>query len=249
MLAAVYEKVKADFKETVVSQVKSLCITIVIWTSCANDSVLAVTGHYIEQEEFALKSLLLDCVPLVNSHTAKNLLDAIKTVCQEWNVAYKILLTVSDNGANIKSAIERELGWKHFPCYTHTLNLAVNDILKSPEIAELLNKIKGTVWHFKQSNVAWEKMKRYQEQVGTTAKRPLQEVQTRWNSTYYMLMRCVEIKELLNSAMVNLGMSPISSYEWELCRELCQILQPCEEVTRELSGQKYVTGSLVIPIL
>ncbi|KAF9408106.1 hypothetical protein HW555_012080 [Spodoptera exigua] len=170
MLPAVYERVKADLKETVRSQVTSLCVTIDIWTSCANDSMLAVTGHYIEQEEFALKSFLLDCVPLVNAHTAKNLADTVKTVCQEWNVADKILLAVTDNGANIKSAIERELAWKHFPYYTHTLNLAVSDILKSAEIADLLNKIKGTILH------------------------------------------------------------------------------PCEEVKRELSGQKYITGSLVIPI-
>ncbi|KAH9645929.1 hypothetical protein HF086_011391 [Spodoptera exigua] len=175
MLPAVYERVKADLKETVRSQVTSLCVTIDIWTSCANDSMLAVTGHYIEQEEFALKSFLLDCVPLVNAHTAKNLADTVKTVCQEWNVADIILLAVTDNGANIKSAIERELAWKHFPYYTHTLNLAVSDILKSAEIADLLNKIKGTVRHFKQSNVAWEKFKRYQEQAGNTAKRPLQE--------------------------------------------------------------------------
>ncbi|XP_050561099.1 zinc finger BED domain-containing protein 4 [Spodoptera frugiperda] len=248
MLPAVYEKVKAELKDTVRSQVKSLCITIDIWTSLANDSMLAVTGHYIEEEEFAIKSLLLDCVPLDDAHTAKNLADTIKSICQEWNVSDKILLAVSDNGANIKSAIERELAWKHFPCYTHTLNLAVSDVLKSPEIAEILNKMKGIVRHFKKSNLAWEKLKRYQEQAGTTAKRLLQEVPTRWNSTYYMLQRCVEIREPLNSAMVNLGMSPVTSYEWELCQELCQILHPCEEVTRELSGQKYITGSLVIPI-
>ncbi|KAF9816277.1 hypothetical protein SFRURICE_003828, partial [Spodoptera frugiperda] len=102
--------------------------------------------------------------------TAKYLADTIKSICQEWNVSDKILLAVTDNGANIKSAIERELVWKHFPCYTHTLNLAVSDVLKSQEIAEILNKMKGIILH------------------------------------------------------------------------------PCEEVTRELSSQKYITGSLVIPI-
>ncbi|KAJ8720575.1 hypothetical protein PYW08_006040 [Mythimna loreyi] len=79
MLPAVYEKITAELKETIRSHVISLCITIDIWTSCANDSMLAVTGRYIEQEEFALKSVY----------------DAVKTVCQEWNVADKILLAVS----------------------------------------------------------------------------------------------------------------------------------------------------------
>lgn len=36
--------------------------------------------------------------------------------------------------------------------------------------------------------------------------------------------------------------------DWELCQNMSDILKPCEEVTKEISGQKYVTGSIVIPI-
>lgn len=248
MLPAMFEKAKADLKEHVSKHVKSVCVTVDIWTSRANDSLLAVTGHFIEEEEFNLKSILLDCVPLLESHTAKNIADCIKQICDEWCVTDKILLAVSDNGANIKSAIERELRWKHFACYIHTLNLSVTDTLKEQAVTDLISKIKGVVRHFKQSNLAWEKLKKYQEQGGATPKRLLQDVPTRWNSTFYMLQRCVELKEPLNSAMVNLGLNAITGYEWFICEELCLILQPCEEVTRELSGQKYITGSLVIPI-
>ncbi|XP_072933649.1 uncharacterized protein [Epargyreus clarus] len=143
--------------------------------------MLALTGHFIEEEEFNLKSLLLDCVPLLESHTAKNIAECIKQICEEWGISNKILLAVSDNGANIKCAIERELGWKHFSCYTHTLNLSVNDTLKEKNIEELVSKIKGIVRHFKQSNFAWEKLKKFQVQAGATPKRLLQEVPTRWN--------------------------------------------------------------------
>lgn len=63
-----------------------------------------------------------------------------------------------------------------------------------------------------------------------------------------MLQRCVELQEPLNSAMINLSMEVLTSYEWQMCKELCTVLGPCEEVTGELSGEKYVTGSLFIPI-
>lgn len=40
----------------------------------------------------------------------------------------------------------------------------------------------------------------------------------------------------------------LTAMDWELCQNMCDILKPCEEVTKEISGQKYVTGSIVIPI-
>lgn len=62
------------------------------------------------------------------------------------------------------------------------------------------------------------------------------------------MQRCVELKEALNSAMISLNMETLTAYEWLVCQELCIVLGPCKEVTKELSGEKYITGSLVIPI-
>ena len=43
-------------------------------------------------------------------------------------------------------------------------------------------------------------------------------------------------------------LEPFSQYDWDLCDNFCKVLQPCEEVTREMSAQNYVTASVVIPI-
>lgn len=210
--------------------------------------MVAITAHYISEESCELRYCLLDCGPLEEAHTARNLAKIIMQVSDEWQLSNKVLLGVSDNGSNIKNAIEKELGWKHFPCDSHTLNLAVTDALKADDVDEIVNKVKKIVRQFKQSNVAWQKLKKYQEQSGNTPKRLIQEVATRWNSKFYMLQRCVELQEPLNSAMINISMVILTSYEWQIYKELCTVLGPCEEVTRELSGEKYVTRSLVIPI-
>ncbi|CAH0717193.1 unnamed protein product, partial [Brenthis ino] len=248
LLPSLYEKKKSELRISLENDVKSICITVDIWSTMTNDSMMAITGHYISETTSELKYCLLDCIPLEESHSAKNLARLIKEICDEWNLSNKVLLAVTDNGSNIKNAIEKELAWKHFPCYSHTLNLIVNDALKSEDITLIINKVKIIVKQFKQSNLAWQKLKKYQEQAGNTPKRLIQEVATRWNSKYYMLQRCVELREPLNSAMINLSMDILTSYEWQVCTELCKILQPCEEVTKELSGEKYLTGSLVIPI-
>lgn len=184
-------------------KVQSICITCDIWTSRTNDAYLAITGHYIDGQDFSMKSVLLECVPLEGSHTAHMLSVEIKRVTDEWKVSDKVILSVSDNGANIRKAL-MDLGWKHFGCYAHTLNLAVSSALgSSEELNGLLTKARNIVSYFKRSTQAWEKLKKYQEQAGKSPKRPLQDVSTRWNSTFYMLRRLLEIKEEINSVLCN----------------------------------------------
>lgn len=88
--------------------------------------------------------------------------------------------------------------------------------------------------------MAWEKLKRYQEQAGKPVKRPLQEVPTRWNSKYYMLERLLDLKEEINSALSNLNarIPMLSAHDWNIIEKLLLVLKPCEEVTREMSGDK-----------
>lgn len=112
----------------VAEKVRSICITCDVWTSRANDGYLAITGHYIDADEYKMKSALLECVLLLGSHTAQNLSTEIKRVTDEWKITEKVILAVSDNGANIKKAL-LNLGWKHFGCYAHTLNLAVTSAI------------------------------------------------------------------------------------------------------------------------
>jgi DNA-binding transcriptional regulator PaaX len=61
----------------------------------------------------------------------------------------KILLAVSDNAANIKKAIKEDLKWRHFGCLAHTINLIVQDALKSIEPL-IVEKAKALVSHFKE---------------------------------------------------------------------------------------------------
>ncbi|CAK1584211.1 unnamed protein product [Parnassius mnemosyne] len=224
LLPGWYEEVKTNTKAALIEDAKSICLTTDMWTSRNNDSYLAVTGHYIDKN-YRLQSVLLECKVLESRHTGLNLAEELRNVAQEWNILDKVLLAVSDNGANIKSALA-QLEWKHFGCYAHTLNLAVQKVLVSSYIRDLISKVKAIVSYFKRSNLAWNKLKKYQEQANKVVKRPIQDVATRWNSTFYML----------------------HSYEWDICQSLIIVLQPCEEATREISGQRYLSGSSVIPL-
>ncbi|KAG7453376.1 extracellular calcium-sensing receptor-like, partial [Solea senegalensis] len=77
-----------------------------------------------------------------------------------------------------------------------------------------------------------------------------QDVATRWNSTFYMLKRFIEVKDTVIStlALINTPLSPLSTEEWGIVRETVDIIKPFEEVTVEMSAERFVTASKVILI-
>lgn len=171
----------------------------------------------------------------------------LKRVLTEWGLEKAVFLAISDNAANIQKAIKEELGWKHFGCYAHTINLIVKDGLKI--VDPIIIKLRTLIGHFKRSNTAMVKLENIQKQAGNKPLKPLQDVVTRWNSTFYMIERVLELEEALRTtiALLNSSSLPVISVEeWQLLITIKNILQPMEEVTKIICGQTYVTLSSVI---
>ncbi|XP_031330565.1 zinc finger BED domain-containing protein 1-like [Photinus pyralis] len=161
-------------------------------------------------------------------------------------------MVVSDNAANIKAAVQTELGWKHFGCFAHSINLVVNDGLKGEDISQIINKVKYIVGHFKRSHSATQKLLTYQQNQGTGVPlKLLQDVATRWNSTFYMLERFIALEDTVKATMALTNMDPTSHLttdEWVAIKQILQVLKPFEKVTKTVSGEGYLTASLVIPL-
>ena len=90
------------------------------------------------------------------------------------------------------------------------------------------------------------------------------DVTTRWNSSFYAWVRLIKLKGyiqallavLINSLEVDakkdgkaLEKIMLTSNEWDLLQELISILGPFEEATQYLGGEKYVTHSIMHPII
>ncbi|XP_018377324.1 PREDICTED: zinc finger BED domain-containing protein 1-like, partial [Trachymyrmex cornetzi] len=227
----------------------SFCLTTDCWTSRNTESYIAVTVHFIN-DNFELISVLLECSTMSTNHTSKNLAHEIRRIVHEWGIEKKILLAVSDSANNIKSAISKELGWKHFSCFAHTLNLIVNDALHTDGITEILEKIKIIVGHFKRSYISNEKLMLFQKNNGDQPLKLIQDVPTRWNSTYFMLERFSKLETAIRStlAVLDKDLPILTVEEWKIINELCQVLKPFEAVTKTISGQKYCSASLIIPL-
>lgn len=147
---------------------------------------------------------------------------------------------------NIKNAINNT-GWKHFGCFAHTLNLTVQDSLKFTD--HIVDKVKAIVTHFKRSSKATKMLIDMQTKNGI--KMPLKLIQnviTRWNSTFHMIQRFVRLEECLRSTigLLDVSLPSISAEEWVILKELCQILEPFDDATNCISGENYMSASLVI---
>ncbi|XP_036317569.1 zinc finger BED domain-containing protein 4-like, partial [Rhagoletis pomonella] len=154
---------------------------------------------------------------------------------------------------NIKSAVENNLKWKHLGCLAHTLNLIVKDGFKcSDEINLVITKTKTIVGFFKRSSTANLKLIEYQRNQGTSQPlKLLQDTPTRWNSTFYMLERFLQLEEAIKTtiALCNADLPLLSFTEWSILKQLCQILKPFEMVTKDFSGDSYETASIVLTLV
>lgn len=80
--------------------VKRVCITTDCWASSSQDSYMAVTAHFID-DDFEFESVLLECALLEGNHTSIALANALTRVTDEFGLIHKVSLVVSDNAANI----------------------------------------------------------------------------------------------------------------------------------------------------
>ena len=90
-----------------------------------------------------------------------------------------------------------------------------------------------------------------QEQLGKPQLKLIQEVETRWNSTFNMLQRLFEQREPVGAALGSLttDISPRSSEDYGIISKCLVVLGPFNDATTELSQEKRVSGSKVIPLL
>ncbi|XP_054281126.1 E3 SUMO-protein ligase ZBED1-like [Macrosteles quadrilineatus] len=190
-------------------------------------------------------SVLLQCVEFQDRHTAENLSDQLKAVVKEWGIDNKIAGVVTDNAANEVAAI-RLCEWRHIPSFAHSLNLVVQGSLDN--IKPILVKVKAIVEFFKRSSQALAKLQNMQEQLGLPKLKLIQDVVTRWNSTYDMVERFCNMKDAIVStvALLETNLTMLTPHEWKVLDKTREVLSIFKEVTEEVSVEKYVSLSKVI---
>lgn len=248
-----YEAISNLFRGKI-DKVDYVTLTCDIWTeTMRSKSFLGVTIHFLDDSE--LFDATLGVYELSDRHTAEYIADILKNVCRDWNITDEIITcVVTDGAANMVKAIDVAFGKrKRIICFAHLLNLIVTKALEHvTELSDIITKVKNIVRWFKQSVVASDLLRKAQQDQSEEPQLTLkQDVPTRWNSTYYMLERFLKLRPHVNN-IINTNISAphmLSAREIQELQVSIELLRPFEQATKEISGSKYTTGSIIMPLV
>ncbi len=136
----------------------TIALTTDLWTSRQTQSYCCISAHYISCNW--LKSALLETFEFNESHTAENIATHLKTVASNWEIDSKVVCVVTDNASNMVSAISKT-GWRHLPCFAHTLNLIVQNAIKADPIVQQIQLQCKDVSHFHRSVKSSDKLRKF----------------------------------------------------------------------------------------
>ena len=124
-------------------------------------------------------------------------------------------------------------------------------MIKSDEsVSVVKKKCKQVVTFFHQSVKATEKLKEVQYQLNLPEHKLIQEVGTRWNSTFFMFNCIIKHHDAITTALCLLGRNDLclSAEDFKLLKTSLSALQPFETATREISADLYLSMSKPIPL-
>ena len=248
VIPSIHAKVKYQVCELLRST-SYVSVTTDIWSSSySHHSFMSLTAHFIVCASMEKKNVMLSAWKFDESHTADNIAASILSHVQSWEIEPKLVCVLRDNAANMIAGM-RVANIPSLPCLAHTLQLIIKDgVLLQPVVQQLLSCARTIVGHYHRSNVAFQTFKNIQQQLGLPDHCLIQDVTTRWNSSYYMLERLIEQKRAITVA--NTECQPpteLRASQWLLAEKVVLLLKIFEEATREASGD-YASASVVIPM-
>jgi len=246
----IYQSEKARIAAAMARGLKNFSLTTDGWTSRANHSYITHTIHYID-ELWNLQAHLLDTAEMPSEHTGINLADELRDSLVKWDLKDDDLVSITtDNARNIVCAVEI-LSWPRFGCLAHTLQIGVKKAMEIPQISTALARARRVVTHFHHSSKSSYILKRKQRDLHVEELSLVQEVTTRWNSSYYMLERLLQQRQPLCATLIEIKKTDLmpSDLEISTMETFLEVLQPIVQITETLGGEKLVTISAVRPLL
>ena len=163
----------------------------------------------------------------------------LQEVFSQWNLSPSNLASfVTDNGSNIVRAFTL-LGWPRVSCFSHTLHLAVEEVFKIPAVSKALARLRRLVNHFNHSPKATYVLKQKQQLLQHTEFNLVQDVSTRWNSSYHIVERFIKLQQSVCAALIELQRQDLMPHDNEVTTmEVYEaVMKPIADITDFIGGE------------
>lgn len=225
----------------------AVSLTADFWTSIQNRSYIGVTVHFIEQ--WLLKSFVLDVLEVSESHTAEVCGRTLENVANEWEIAEKVMVIVTDRGRNIVKGIEQHTPFLNTNCLAHILQRGIVAGFKASGMDGLFVKCRKIVGHFKHSSLQTARLNEASQELQLSNLVLIQDITTRRFSVLAMAERLVSKKAAIEQVLDENGWSAenrLSDAEYGRLEQIIKLLGPLKELSDRLGGEKYITGSVQV---
>ncbi len=169
----------------------------------------------------------------------------------EWGLTLdKLVAFTTNNASNVVVAVN-ELEYTQVPCFSHCLNLAVEKSCSIPEISKIIGRCRRLVTHFHHSSKDIYVLKQKQADLRHKPQNLIQDVTTRWNSSFYMISRVVEQQQPLCATLLEVKKTDLfpSEEEFSSMEVYIEVMSPLVTITEAIGAQQWVIISTLRPLL
>jgi hypothetical protein len=236
------------------------------WTSKANQTYLAFTFHWIS-EEFELHSMPIGIMAHKGTSTAEDHFAALEAEGVSHGLTWQNIVAVVTDTEPTMNATGRliqartaalNLEVEHVGCADHILNTTTKKCALDPENAPqplpqeagALKVARTLVGTFSGSSQLEDRLLTLQIGGNSRKVKLIQDVSTRWWSTYSMIERLLRVKNHINIiAQTSRVVANLNAAQWMLLEDIETILQPFMYAQKLLEGEQYVTVSFMPTII
>uniref|UniRef100_A0A8C7CZS2 HAT C-terminal dimerisation domain-containing protein n=1 Tax=Oncorhynchus kisutch TaxID=8019 RepID=A0A8C7CZS2_ONCKI len=225
-------------------------LTSDMWTSIDKHSYISVTGHLVA-ENAKLSTFLLGISKLPENHKVIHIEEAKNQLVASWGLHSRVAALVTENSENMVATVQK-LGILQLPSFAHVLNLVIKRSMEaSLELQDIRSQARAIVSFFKSNQNAEMRLAEVQGQLGRPEQKLIQEVDSRWNSSFSMLERVFDQRESVAAALSTLDTDiiPLGSADYEVIHQCLGVLGSFNQATAELASEKRVSASKVIPLV
>jgi hypothetical protein len=241
---------------------REVAITLDKWTSIMITQYLGITVHFIS-DDWTIEKICLQCLP-TNSEksTAEDIFRDVHEAIKDFIDIEQLTAIVTDTEATMNKfgrLVKQKWNVDWIGCACHvieiTTGIAFNgagDIFQK----EALEAARRLVGYYRRSSQKMDELKKKQPIITTTnssghvyTSTPLmliEDVSTRWWSTYTMAERLIKLKPYIEALyQEKVSTMTLTDEQWTYISNLSKGLKPFMVAQKHFEGEKYVTISLV----